>query len=218
VVVESTPGAAIQAPALRLAAGRAAVFDGQGQLTKEGLSEPERFERRIGFTNVARGKPILPGSQSWSGEPGAPDPRYQAPRAVDGQVSDEIGTFWLARHKVEGDYFTVDLGAEHELGWIEIVQTHNGRENDRATKNYEVWAAAAVTAVTAEGELIAPVSIASGVLPNAANQPLPLPVEVVQVEGVAARYVKFVATNYYVNGAGLSELRVFGKLRPGSAK
>jgi hypothetical protein len=197
----------------RLKAGEGLRIENNGAANGKIDANRGQFNQRSQFVNLARGKQIITVSSSWSGHPGGIDARYLPDHVVDGRIDDAFGSYWIARDKTENEHFTIDLDFGYQLERIELVATHNSTPNDRGTKDLELWGA---SKVADDLELVEPVLIAKGTLPNAAGTGAQLPVYVVSVADgnltpTKARYLKFIAKTYYGNGAGLNEIRVFGQ-------
>jgi hypothetical protein len=199
----------------RLKAGEALRLE-QGVGAKSTIdADRKQFNERSQFVNIARGKKVIAAGGSWSGTPGGIDARYLPDHVVDGRVDDSLNSFWIGGEKTPNEFITLDLDDNYNVERIELLPTHNGVAGDRGTKDFELWAG---SAINEDRELINPVLIAKGTLPDATGTGARLPVYVLSLAdgnltAVKARYLHFVANTYYGSGSGLNEIRVFGQTK-----
>jgi len=168
--------------------------NGDVGLLRASLSAPE-------FGNVALYKPVVAVSGEYSGS-------FPAQRVTDGRPDETFGqTYWLGREGVATEDFTVDLLGVYNVEQIVLRNTHNNGYNDRATKDFKVYASmdnASFMQILAgqlnlvaggNGEQTSPVQLF-----NAANGLTP----------TQARYLKFESlTSWHANNnVGLNEFMV----------
>jgi len=161
---------------------------------------------------------------------------YGAHHVVDNQtgpVSESApGNFWIGRENTYqyvpylNEYFILDLGAKYLINRLELFNTHNQVWNDRATRDFVVYAANDVVYTgLANGYTLASTNqILNGSL---AFQPFandPIEAETFTsasglATGTAYRYLMFKAVNTFTpvgyggfRSVGLNEIRIYGLL------
>ncbi len=184
-----------------------------------GLNEIEVYSSSFVSNNRALNKPVIGGSGSWDGGTigvGADFDAGQFPATAvtDGSIADADTTIWLGREGVDEEYFTLDLQEPVNIQEILLRNTTNRQYADRGTMNFRLFAS---DAVNASNELVNPVEILSGKLPNSAGVS-PLITTVFTAENgltpTSARYLQFqTESGTYFNGnVGLNEIEVYDEV------
>ena len=165
----------------------------------------------FGGVNITNGGDSTPASQGLNAAGYVP--------VVENTSGD--GTFWLPQQAPNGanpplGFVNIDLGSTHQIGEIDLYDTHNGQYNDRGTQNFHIDAS---NQVDSNGNLVSPTTILSGTLTQdnvyGTNDIAP---DIFNASGNSLgsyRYLSFVADTAFsstYNGgysAGLNEIRVF---------
>ena len=127
-------------------------------------------------------------------------------------MADAFGiNYWLGREGVPTESFTIDLMSDVPIVDLLLCNTHNDPHNDRGTRDFRVYAS---SAVDGSNELVDPVLILDGRLPNVAGlNPIPSTVFTAAngLTPVNARYLKFESLSAYydTNNMGLNEFEVY---------
>ena len=188
---------------------------------------------RASLVNVANGKPVIGGSGSYNGNP------YNVGTFPAGNVTDGVGAFdpfnntgpinennatgyWLGSDGVTPEYFVLDLGSAVDISQIDLFNTHNDGFNDRATGNFTIEGANAVTFVnpTVGFDIVGGTTIVNSFLAFQADDGNPLAYELTAQSFAPStygpfRYIKFNALQINPNatggqnGVGLNEIRIF---------
>jgi hypothetical protein len=179
-----------------------------------GLNEIEVISSSVVVSpNKALGKPVIDGSGAY----GAPDfasGDFPATAVTDGSISEAISKIWLGREGEGEEYFTLDLGAPVNIQEILLRNTTNREFADRGTRDFRIFAA---NAVDGSNQLVNPVEILSGKLPNSAGITPPLSTVFTSDNGLTAtnaRYLRFEAlsSTYFNDNVGLNEIEVYDQV------
>ena len=108
--------------------------------------------------NLALGAEIVNGSVVIAGSSFNDSP-YRADNVVDGKTSDLTRNQWLLPGTT--GFFTLDLGQPTPVNAIRLINTHQGSDNERDTRDFEVYAA---NTVDGGNNLVSPELILSGTL------------------------------------------------------
>jgi hypothetical protein len=184
-----------------------------------GLSELEVFTSNFATNNRAFGKPVIDGSGAWDGGTvgvGAPfdGGPFPATAVTDGSLTDSDTTIWLGREGVADEYFTLDLGESINIQEILLRNTTNREFADRGTMNFRIMAA---NSVDGANELVNPVEILNGKLPNSAGISPQLETVFTADNGLTntnARYLRFetLSGTYFNDNVGLNEIEVYDQV------
>jgi hypothetical protein len=194
-----------------------------------GLSEIAVFETRLS-ANVVGGKPIVDGSGSW----GQPAGNFNTGLFPASSITDhradffrddanpERTSYWLGQDVSTGaaafnEHITIDLEGTFQIDRLELQNGNNGLGGggDRGTDHFEIWAATAGDGTNpADFTLVFSGQLTdTRDLTKASGQDIPFDIFSSahgDFNDFSARYLKFVATDFHQNGAGLAELRAFG--------
>jgi hypothetical protein len=136
--------------------------------------------------------------------------QFPATAVTDGSLTDSDATIWLGREGVADEYFTLDLGQSINIQEILLRNTTNREFADRGTMDFRIMAA---NSVDGANELVNPVQILSGKLPNSAGISPQLETVFTADNGLAttnARYLRFetLSGTYFNDNVGLNEIEV----------
>ena len=126
--------------------------------------------------NLAAHKPVIDGTGSFPNNafdvPAGPGLDFTASQVTDASQSDLAGsTYWLGRTGKFPETFTLDLGAPVEIKQVHLRNTHNDADNNAGTATFRLFAS---TAVDESKQLVDPIQILAGSLPNLSGRnPLP---------------------------------------------
>ena len=184
-----------------------------------GLNEIEVYSSSFVSSNRALGKPVIDGSGAWDGGTvgvGADFDAgpFPATAVTDGSVADGDNTIWLGREGVSDEYFTLDLGESTNIQEILLRNTTNRQYADRGTMNFRILAA---DTVDGANQLVNPVEILSGKLPNSAGISPQLATVFTSDNGLSAgnaRYLRFetLSGTYFNDNVGLNEIEVYDQV------
>jgi len=170
---------------------------------------------------------VIGGSGSWSANP-YDSGQFNATLVADFQGAttginepdqnpgDADGGFWLGKEGGVVEDFVLDLGAQTQLGSVNLFNTHNGNFNDRATGAFEIFGSNTVearpTTETGAGgvDLVTPVSVGSGTLAFQPRENDPIEPQTFPLTG-NFRYLRFntLGPAVGVPNVGLNEIQVF---------
>ena len=108
--------------------------------------------------NLALGADIVNGSVVIAGSSFNDSP-YRADNVVDGKTNDLTRNIWLLGGTT--GFLTIDLGESAPVNAIRLINTHQGSDNERDTRDFEVYAA---NALDGGNNLVSPELILSGTL------------------------------------------------------
>jgi hypothetical protein len=184
-----------------------------------GLNEIQVFAESLS-ANVAAGKPVTTSGSL------AEYADFVAENVVDQRIDDfrsgynwdhdrngVRASYWLGREQTANEWITIDLGEVMAITGIDLQNTHNTTFDDRGTKDFRIEASSDGSNFT---------TVIAGTLADVAGTGDNIPIESFSVRNgdfslFSARYIRFEATNYYGNGAGLNEIFVFAHVpEPGS--
>jgi len=132
---------------------------------------------------------------------------YEGSEVTDGVLEDgstHTG-YWLAPNAVAAS-LTVDLGVTHALERVELFNSRNAGYSDRSTADFRLEG-------SVDGQTWT--LIEAGTL---VEDDIETPYVVTPTTGGFARWLRFNADTWYENGAGLSELRAFGRPAVGACR
>ena len=184
-----------------------------------GLNEIEVYSSSFVSPNRALNKPVIDGSGAWDGNvvgEGAPfdGGQFPATTVTDGSIADGDATIWLGREGVPNEYFTLDLEAPIDIQEILLRNTTNREFADRGTMSFRILASSEVNGAN---ELVDPVEILTGKLPNSAGLSPVLETVFTADNGLVAgqaRYLRFETMDgtYFNDNVGLNEIEVYDEV------
>ena len=184
-----------------------------------GLNEIEVYSSTFVSPNRALGKPVIDGSGAWDGDVvgvGADFDAgpFPATAVTDGSITDTDTSIWLGREGVSEEYFTVDLGGPVNIQEILLRNTTNREFADRGTMDFRISAA---DAVDGSNQLVNPVEILVGKLPNSAGISPQLSTVFTAANGLqttSARYLRFesLGATFFNDNVGLNEIEVYDQV------
>jgi len=181
-----------------------------------GMYLQEKYGLEAGY-NLALNESIIDGSSAYNGQP-FNSGSFPAYRVVDGRLDETFGqTYWLGSNGDPTEYFTLDLGVRTNIQTIALRNTHNGGNNDRGTRDFQLWAA---NKVDAANQLVNPVLILEGKLTTSIgpNGDMLIPLDIFNsANGLrpgAYRYLRFntLSSSFGNNHVGLNEIQVFDEM------
>jgi len=190
-----------------------------------GLGEIQVFEDLLP-ANVAAGKPVT--ASSWLNNDFRPenitdlridDFRNNAGDVWDNNRNGTFASYWLAPDGATDQWLQIDLGHLYRIDRIDLQNTHNGRYNDRATRDFRLEASEdGVNFWPVMTGTLADVRDPAGVGPTSPDIPLEsFSAANGDFHRFAAQYLRFTAENFYGTGAGLNEIYAFsGVPEPGT--
>jgi hypothetical protein len=175
-----------------------------------GLNEIQVFSSGFVNPNRAFGRPVIDGSGAY------PDTdfisgQFPATAVTDGSVGDSDNSIWLGREGNAEEYFTVDLGESINIQEILLRNTTNREFTDRGTRDFRILAS---NEVDGSNQLVNPVEILTGQLPNSAGLTPPLATVFTADNGLVAgtaRYLRFetLGATFPNDNVGLNEIEVY---------
>jgi hypothetical protein len=171
---------------------------------------------------------VIGGSDTFAGAwnaPFSPAGDFNALNVADdqtGPVVDIFGTnYWLGPQGSAQAYFVLDLGAVYNFQSVDLFNTHNNGDFDRATGDFQIYVSNSITSTPTNGMDLVGASLAlSGTLIITGD---PIPAQSFNFgPGISAQYLRFNAVSIAADtigaqGVGLNEIRVFSTPETGSS-
>ena len=179
-----------------------------------GLNEIQVFSESLS-ANVAAGKPVT-SSGTLAGYT-----NFVAKNVVDQRIDDfrlgytwdhnrngDLASYWLGPAGQTDQWIVVDLGRVMDIDRIDLQNTHNTVFDDFGTRDFRI---------DASGDGVTFTAIFTGTLADVSGTGEDIPIESFSVRAgdfdlFSTRYIRFWATNFYGDGAGLSEIFVFAQV------